>query len=122
MGGLVSQLEDGHMISLRSLVVAIAASRSLQESRHPLAEFLLDHGVVDPEGVLLVVSAELDNGKVTADARRWTGGAALIRVVVRTYADPTAAILQPWAMDLFDRLMERDEGAALNILNEWDRR
>ena len=122
MGELVSQLEDGHMISLRSLVVAIAASRSLQESRHHLAEFLLDHGVVDPEGVLLVVAAELDNGKVTADARRWTGGAELIRVVVRTYADPTAAILQPWAMDLFDRLMERDEGAALNILNEWDRR
>jgi hypothetical protein len=52
----------------------------------------------------------------------FAGGEELIRLVLLVYTDPTVDdSIREWAMDLFDRLMEKFLRPAQKVLQEWDR-
>jgi hypothetical protein len=122
VGDVFTRLGDDDAVALREFIVAFAASPALATAEHSFAEFLQDHGTMDPEGSLEAISAMLRNQQLIESRRHWFSEQELIRAVIRIYTDPSSSHLRTMAMDLFDQLMERDEGTANAILGEWDRR
>lgn len=106
---------------LREFVEAFAGSRALHAGSHEFSEYLLRHGLDDPDWALSVLQTALDNPH---DEDPYSpGGDKFVRLVLRIYTDPTAdEMLRTHAMDIFDDLMERYTFEAQRALEEWDRR
>jgi hypothetical protein len=122
-GSAILRLRIDHLVSLRGFLERYAVSRAVQVEMDEFTEYLLEHGLLDPEWTLTIIDLLLDNIRDTDGMFGFSGGGNLIRLVARLYNDPTAddAIRQR-AMDLFDRLMARFNGPAQAVLAEWDRR
>ncbi len=121
VGGMFGSLRDDHITTLRALIESFAISPALHDDTGQFAEFLWQHGMVDPDWALAVVEAALQNERSTGDAARFRDGEELIRLVLRIYVDPTSDHLRERAMDAFDALMARFTGDALRALEDWDR-
>jgi len=123
VAGAFHRLRGDHLFSLRGFVEAFASSRSLRAGLKPFAEYLWEHGTLDPPWTISIVDAALANPHEEDAGRRFMGVEELIRLVLRVHVDPTArAATRARAMDVFDRIMERHAGQANAILEEWDRR
>jgi hypothetical protein len=87
-----------------------------------LAQYLWEHGLLEPTTTLSLIRTALDNPHEPGERHSHFNGEELIRVVLRIYADPgsTDAVRRS-SMDVFDKLMERYAGWAYQILEEWDR-
>ena len=116
-------LQEQHFFSLKPFLEAFAASRSLGNDRHQFAEFMWEHGLLDPAWSLSIVEMVLNNPYISDNRLYYADGEALIRLVVRINTDPTADdAIRLRAMNLFDGLMGHYQGDAQRILDEWDRR
>lgn len=106
---------------MRRFVETFAASRALNSGSEEFSEYLLEHGLEDPEWALSVLQVVLDN---THDEEPYSrAGGKLVKLVLRLYTDPTAnQQLHTRAMDIFDGLMKRHTYEAQTALEEWDRR
>ena len=123
IAGVFHRLRGDHLFSLRGFVEAFSSSRSLQAGLKPFAEYLWEHGTLDPPWMISIVDDALAIPHEEDAGRRFMGVEELIRLVLRVYVDPTArSSTRSQAMDVFDRLMERHAGQAKAILEEWDRR
>lgn len=123
IGDVFTVLREDHAVTLHAFIAAYVASRSLVEGRRRVAEYLLEHGMLDPSGSLAIVETILNNAPPPDDTEPFAGGEELIRLVLRVYTDPTADdALGTRAMDLFDRLTELHGAIARTVLDEWDRR
>ncbi len=121
--GVFRFLRGEHIFSLHEFIEAYAASRSLYPGIQQFAEYLWEHGLLNPSWTLSVVEISLNNKYEAEDSPRFTGGEELVRLVLRIYTDPTADdALREQAMNVFDKLMERYIGQAQQVLEEWDRR
>jgi hypothetical protein len=86
------------------------------------ANYLLEHGMTDPERALTLIEQSLENNH-PGDGSRWFDGEQFIRLVLRIDTHPLSPeTLRRRAMDVFDRLMERYGDLADSVLDEWDRR
>lgn len=123
VAGVFHRLRGEHLFDLRGFIETFASSRSLQVGLKRFAEYLWEHGTLDPSWTLGIVDAVLANSHEEDTRPRFMGVEELIRLVLRVYADPTArGTTRERAMDVFDRLMEQHAGQAHAILKEWDRR
>jgi hypothetical protein len=122
-GDAIRTLRGEHFLPLRDFLVQYAASQTVKSETRELAEYLLEHGILDPDWTLSMVDIILGNIADTGEAFGLGGSKQLIRLVVRIYNDPTADDEIRWrSMNLFDRLMEQFAGAAHRVLAEWDRK
>lgn len=116
INGVFHSLKAEHIFSLRPFVEAY--SKSSYALTHYYAEFLLDHGLLDPHWSLQIIRTTLENKRLS---EQWHSGIEeLIRLVLKIYVDPTAKVLQNSAMDVFDMLMEKYSNFANRVLDEWD--
>lgn len=123
VSGVFNFLGGDHIFIRREFIQAYAASRSLHVGMRRFAEYLWEHGLLDPSWTLSVIDIILNNEHQAEESPWVTGGEELIRLVLRIYADPTADdTMREQAMNVFDRLMERYAGQAQKVLAEWDRR
>ena len=115
-------LRGDHLLTLHNFLKSYASSRSLHAGMYYFAEFLWEHGLLDPQITLRIIAVIAENSYETEESRRSDGGEKLIRMVLRIYADPsTRDATRRDAMDVFDRLMERYSTQGNQILEEWDR-
>lgn len=121
IGGTFLSMSNEHFFSLRSFIEAYASKTRILENH--FAEFMLEHGRLDPEWTLHVINTLLDN-QLWQDQSHWRFGIDdLIRLVLRIYTASTVTEdIQKKAMDLFDRLMQQYSGEAYKVLAEWDSR
>jgi hypothetical protein len=121
VSAFVGHLTDAHLRSLRSLLEAYAVSRSLRASMFGFANWLWEHGIIDPAWSLSTIKLILGNIHV-ANLPRWERGSELlVRLTLRCYTDPTADDrLRTRAMDVFDALMSQYSSQAQRVLAEWD--
>ena len=118
----IRTLRAEHICSLQAFLERFATSRAMYANPREFAEYLLEHGLLDPPWTLSIIETFLDNPP-TEEVPWFSGGEELIRTVVRIYNDPTTDnVVRTRAMDVFDRLMERFGGQAYLVLDEWDRR
>jgi hypothetical protein len=123
VGGTFRSLGTEHFFSLRQFLEAFASSATCQAEGDDLAEYLWEHGLLDPDWTLGLIEAML-NGETTPQQfpRMLTGSEHLIRLVLRIHTDPTLDDSnRKRAMDAFDGLMERYGYQAQKVLGEWDR-
>ncbi|MEZ4593906.1 MAG: ATP-binding protein [Chloroflexota bacterium] len=113
-------MTEVHFFELRDFIEEYAlAENHLIE--HQFAEYLWEHGMLDPNWSLTIVQTLLDK-KEQQD--RWRSGMEeLMRLVLRIYTSPLVDdATKDEAMDTFDLLMQKYGGTANQILSEWDRR
>jgi hypothetical protein len=121
IGCIFFSLGSEHFFALRDFIEAYAVSAGKFE--HQFAQYLWEHGLLDPAWTLSIVRSILGNARQESQ-RPWLSGIEdLIRLVLRIQTDPTADKELRWeAMDIFDMLMERHSDYARKVLSEWDRR
>jgi hypothetical protein len=124
ISGMFQRLGDVHVTTLRTFIETYVASPAAHTRTRAFAEFLWEHGVVDPEWTISVIQIFLNNRTEPLEVSQFMGGAeALIRTVLWAYTDPTIDdTLRQQSMNLFDQLMEYYTPYAQNALSEWDRR
>ena len=116
-------LREEHVYTLRGFIEAYVASRALHSGLPEFAEYLWEHGPVDPPWALSVVEKVLSNHQDEQSELHFAGGEELIRLVLRVYTDPTVdGSTRAHAMDVFDQLMSKLWGPAQMVLKDWDRR
>lgn len=120
---MTHKLRPEHAVTRQDFLLAFAVSRAARAGAHHFAEYLWEHGLVEPAWALAVVEALLDAPHDEDDGAGWfAGGDDLVRTVLRVYTGATRGeALRERAMTVFDRLMERFAGDALAALAEWDR-
>lgn len=119
---MTHRLRPEHVVTRPAFLSAFAASRAARAGVHDFAEYLWEHGVVDPASSLSAVEALLANRHADDRHAGFGGGEDLVRFVLRVYTDPGAEPgVRDRAMASFDRLMEQFAGYALVALAEWDR-
>jgi hypothetical protein len=120
--GPFHSMREEHLFSLREVIDSYANSRALRRGMHKFTEYLWNYGALDAAWALSVVVRILDNPDAHQSERHFAGGENLIRLVLLVYTDPTVEdSSRKQAMDLFDRLMEKFQRQAQQILQEWDR-
>jgi hypothetical protein len=120
---MTHKLRPEHAVTRQEFLRAFAASHAARSGAHDFAEYLWEHGMLDPEWALSVVETLLANQHADDEHRGFGGGDDLVRLVLRIYTDHGgSAALRERAMTVFDGLMERFAGSALTALSEWDRR
>jgi hypothetical protein len=119
IGHIFYSLHAEHVFVLRSFIEAYAHSGRSRE--HKFAEYLWEHGMLDPVWSLGIVRTFLSKS-YQLNHRFWLPGAEeLVRLVIRIYTHPTSdKSLQEESMNVFDLLMEKYEGDAQKVLTEWD--
>jgi hypothetical protein len=121
IAGMFSKMSVRHFWSARSFIDTFAKSRSLTQGLSEFTEYLNKHGSLDPQWALNTVEAILNNPQLGEEEDIWSpSGDALIRLVLRLYADAADDVFCTQAMCLFGRLMERYTHRARIALNEWD--
>jgi hypothetical protein len=114
---LTHQLRPEHVVTRSTFLSAFATSRSVRSALYGFAEYLWEHGSVNPPWALETVEALLDNRHPDDEHDGLAGGDHLVRTALRVYTDPTAdERLRHRAMDVFDRLMEHFSHAALGCV------
>ena len=87
-----------------------------------MSEYLLENGTVDPAGALSIVDDILSNLHLQG-VTMYAGVDELIRAVLHIHLHAlTNDQMKSFAMDLFDRLLDRFPSFAKQVLLEWDRR
>ena len=113
-------LQDGLFFELKNLVDELALSKKHPMS-YALADFLWNHGMLDPAWTLDIIKKMI--GKST-QPQEWAAGAEeMMRFVLRVYTSQVSEnTLREEAINIFDLLMKKYAGTANKILSEWDRR
>lgn len=120
---MTHKLRPEHVLTRPQFLLAFAASRAARSgAAYNFAEYLWEHGMLDPGLSLSIAEALLGNRHAEDEHASFGEGEKLVRLVLRVYTDESRDLaLRNRAIVLFDRLMDRYAGYALKALEEWDR-
>jgi hypothetical protein len=119
---MTRKLKPEHALQRQEFLLAFAGSRAGRSGASDFAEYLWEHGMLDPGWALSVAETLLNSREADDQYTGFSGGEDLVRLVLRIYTDPVAdSGLRGRAITLFDQLMDRFSGYALAALAEWDR-
>jgi hypothetical protein len=122
IGFVFHSLRPEQLHTSQTFLLALAVSPSAHANFYAFADFLWQHGLLDPPWALETVDAMLANQHDEGGDSVFYGGEQLVRLVLGVYTDASATReLRERAAGVFDRLMERYSAGALEALSEWDR-
>ncbi len=121
IGSSFSSMKSEHFYSLSFFIDAyVKKTRNINVF---FTEFMLEHGRLDSEWTLDIITTLLNNKLWKENRMRSIGVDNLIRLILKIYNSPmTTANTQKIAMDVFDKLIQQFSRETYKILNEWDSR
>jgi hypothetical protein len=119
---IFESLSDGDIVNLHQFLELYVSSRSLYSGFHNFVDFVSEsnQSILDPQWTLVLLKKALDNPYEHESVEFTRESENLVRLAVQVYNHASDNQDRNHAMDIFDRIVQRNPDTALRILKEHD--